>query len=111
MKNVNKLYDIAMIYSLMHEQGFKGMIFRSSNEKIIQFHTFLGGQVLKEVPFTIKDQTFILWFVQENFDNPNMQKAIADAKALSAQPFQSNLWSHLNLKIINKYFYNTVFKW
>ena len=93
MKNVNKLHDIALIYGLMFEQGFKGMIFRSSNEKIIQFHTFLGGKVLKEVPFTIKDQTFKLWFVQEDFDNPNMQKAIADAKAATAQPIQSNLWS------------------
>jgi hypothetical protein len=31
--------------------------------------------------------------VQEDFDNPNMQKVIADAKAATAVPIQSNLWS------------------
>jgi hypothetical protein len=69
LKASNKLYDIAMVYSLMHEQGFKGMIFRSSNEKIIKFHLMLGGQVLKEVPFVLNDKVFKLWFVQEDFAN------------------------------------------
>jgi hypothetical protein len=31
LKASNKLHDIAMIYSQMHDHGFKGMIFRSSN--------------------------------------------------------------------------------
>lgn len=92
MKAHNKLHDIAMIYGQMHERGFKGMLFRSSNEKVIQFHTFLGGKILKEVPFIIKDQEFRLFFMQEDFDNPNLQKAVADAKAASsAVPQQSSL--------------------
>lgn len=90
MKTVNKLHEIALIYGQMHERGFKGMIFRSSNEKVIQFHTFLGAKILKEVPFIIKEQEFKLFFVQEEFDNPNLQKAVADAKAAAAAA-QSNL--------------------
>jgi hypothetical protein len=92
MKAVNKLHEIAMIYGQMHERGFKGMVFRSSNEKVIQFHIFLGGKILKEVPFAIKEQEFRLFFVQEDFDNPNLQKAVAEAKsATSAVPQQSSL--------------------
>lgn len=94
MKAHNKIHDIAMIYGQMHDHGFKGMIFRSSNEKVIQFHTFLGGKILKEVPFIIKDQEFKLFFMQEDFDNPNLQKVVAEAKtASSAVPQQSSLWS------------------
>lgn len=89
LKAANKLHDIATLYSQMYEQGFKGMIFRSSNEKIIQFHTFLGGEVLKEVPFAIKDKVCKLWFMQEDFGNPKMQKMMEEVK--NAHIAQSNL--------------------
>jgi hypothetical protein len=86
LKAQNKLHDIALLYGQMQEHGFKGMIFRSSNERIIQFHTFLGGQVLKEVPFVLNGNEFKLWFMQEDFGNPQMKKVFEEAKNV-----QSNL--------------------
>lgn len=66
----------------MKETGFKGMIFRSSNEKIIQFHTMLGGELLKEVPFFINGKEFKLYFMQEDFGNPKMMKVAEEAKTV-----------------------------
>jgi hypothetical protein len=84
LKPAHKIHHIATIYDEMKSHGFKGMIFRSSNEKIIQFHTYLGGVVLKEVPFVIQGKEHKLWFVQEDFDNPQMVKAAKEATSALA---------------------------
>lgn len=55
IKPVQKLHEAAIIYDQMRSLGFKGMIFRSSNEKIVQLHLSLGGKLLKKTPF-IRDQ-------------------------------------------------------
>jgi hypothetical protein len=81
LKSLNRVQQIAMLYSRMQEDGFKGMIFRCSNDKIVYFHTTLGGHVLKEVPFVKDEKHYKLWFMQEDFDNPKMQKIIEEAKA------------------------------
>ena len=44
-----KIYDGVLIYEVIRQHGFKGVIARSSNGKIVHMSKKLGTEVLREV--------------------------------------------------------------
>lgn len=49
---MSKLYVGILNYEHMRLQGFKGIVFRSTNDRIVRMAISMGAEVLREIPFS-----------------------------------------------------------
>lgn len=68
-----KVMESAQTYGSISEQGFKGMICRSSNIKIIGLMSQIGGNLLKESVINTDGKSFSLYFAMLDLQNEKLK--------------------------------------
>lgn len=80
-------FELAVKYfSILRESGFKRMISRATNEKLVSYMKNLGFRVLNEVKFESKGQVFPQFLVEIDLENPMLLKLISKQKKQKTQP-------------------------
>lgn len=77
---MDKIMEVSLAYDHLREHGFKGMVFRSSSEKLVRMHTAMGSEIMQELPFTRGGKNFRIWLLREEFDNEMLCQIIEAAK-------------------------------
>jgi hypothetical protein len=75
----------------MRTQGFLGMVFRSSSERLVRMHTAMGAELMHEQSFAHGGKEHRLWLLREDFENPMMNQIIEEAKNALHQGYLAKL--------------------
>lgn len=77
---MDKILEVSLAYDHLRDQGFKGMVFRSSSERLVNMHTSMGSEIMQELPFSRSGKNFRIWLLREDFSNPILCQIIEESK-------------------------------
>ncbi len=88
---MRKVKEITQSYESMRSQGFKGMICRSSNIKVIRILEPIGGELLKESVINTNGKSFSLYFAMLDLQNEKLKDFIEMTKMLKEDDITAKL--------------------
>jgi hypothetical protein len=76
---MSKLFVGTLNYEHMRLQGFKGIVFRSTNDRIVRMAESMGSEILRELPFSQGGKDFRIWLLRNDFENPMHHQLVEEA--------------------------------